>query len=603
MRPWVQKSIKAVVALVAISALLVGAGLVGFRVLVKQLPSYQDDLQAWVNDALGVRLTFASVDARWGWRGPELTFRDASLAAADDAAPFLKARVASVGVGMLALAARLLTQRELGVDRLTFEGTELTIVQTEDGQFSVQGAAASAARRPDFALNVPPDVEVLVRDSRVLYFDQRRGFMWDFQDVAGSMRREEDALLIEARARPRSDMARSIEVTAQGFIDESPAPSAGGGARPDVRFSGDWRVSAQLEDVDLGVAGRLLPSSSDLPPSRLLPLGGRGDVGLWVEWKRAAPVGGSVKLALAGVELPGAQGAAASRYDHFGLTADWSRSDDGWHVELRDIALEREGRVWPAGSGAELDVARGANGLARLALRGDFVRLEDLTPLLGPLPESQLRESWLALAPRGDLHGVDLALERAAGAESGIDYRFSAEFAGLGVEPFESLPGVDGLTGAVRADSRSGRVELKTNAAGFAWPAVFRAPFDVSELSGIVVWRQGQDALRIVSDDLVLATPDASTRSNLELTLPADGGAPRLDLASTVSGFDLSAVHSYLPARKMPATVVDWLDGALVGGRTRSASVTFVGPLAAFPFDCGEGEFRANVELECGDLT
>jgi uncharacterized protein YhdP len=145
MRPWVQKSIKAVVALVAISALLVGAGLVGFRVLVKQLPSYQDDLQAWVNDALGVRLTFASVDARWGWRGPELTFRDASLAAADDAAPFLKARVASVGVGMLALAARLLTQRELGVDRLTFEGTELTIVQTEDGQFSVQGAAASAA--------------------------------------------------------------------------------------------------------------------------------------------------------------------------------------------------------------------------------------------------------------------------------------------------------------------------------------------------------------------------------------------------------------------------------------------------------------------------
>src|ERR1044071_6968216 len=170
MRPWVRKSIKAAVALVAIFALLVGAGLVGFKVLVNRLPRYQDDLQAWVNEALGVRLTYAGVDARWGLSGPEVTFRDASVAAADDTAPFLTARAASVGINPITLAPRLLTQRELGIDRLTFEGTELTIVQTEDGELTVQGASSSAARRPDFALNVPPEVEVLVRDSRVLYF-------------------------------------------------------------------------------------------------------------------------------------------------------------------------------------------------------------------------------------------------------------------------------------------------------------------------------------------------------------------------------------------------------------------------------------------------
>ncbi|HET8699515.1 MAG TPA: YhdP family protein, partial [Gammaproteobacteria bacterium] len=510
---------------------------------------------------------------------------------------------------------RLLTQRELGVDRLTFEGTELTIVQTEDGQLTVQGAPASAARRPDFALDVPPDVEVLVRDSRVLYLDQRRGFMWDFQDVAGSMRRDENALLLEAQARPRSDVARSIEVTAQGFIEEGFAEEAAPNTAPaeprvaaparGVRFSGDWRVSAQLEEVDLGAVGRLLPEERDLPPSRLLPLAGRGDVGLWVEWKRGAPVGGSAKLALAGVDLPGAEGAAASRYDRLGLTADWSRSDEGWRVELRDIALERAGRAWPADSGAEVELARRADGGAQLTLRGDFVRLEDLTPLLGPLPESRLREAWLALAPRGDLRGVDLLLERPAdgAVDSAIDYRASAEFAGVGVEPYDGLPGIDGMTGALRADSRGGRVELKTGAAGFDWPALFRGPFALSQLDGIVVWRQGQDAVRIVSDDLVLATADASTRSSLELTLPADGSSPRLDLATTVSGFDLTAVHKYLPAKKMPATVVEWLDDALQGGRARSASMSFVGPLAAFPFDGGEGEFRAKVELERGVLA
>jgi hypothetical protein len=52
-------------------------------------------------------------------------------------------------------------------------------------------------------------------------------------------------------------------------------------------------------------------------------------VGLWVEWKRGAPVGGSAKLALARVELPAAEdeGAPGSRYERLGLTADWTRSD------------------------------------------------------------------------------------------------------------------------------------------------------------------------------------------------------------------------------------------------------------------------------------
>ena len=39
-----------------------------------------------------------------------------------------------------------------------------------------------------------------------------------------------------------------------------------------------------------------------------------------------------------------------------------------------------------------------------------------------------------------------------------------------------------------------------------------------------------------------------------------------LDLRMGVSGFDIPAVRRYLPAHKMPPTVVAWLDGALRGG-------------------------------------
>src|SRR5215467_214907 len=95
MRPWVRKLVKIALA-------FAGAG-----VLLAQIPSYRQDLQAWVNSELGLTLNFGALDARWGWLGPELTFRDVSVAAAGSAEPFITARAASVGVSPFRLIAVL----------------------------------------------------------------------------------------------------------------------------------------------------------------------------------------------------------------------------------------------------------------------------------------------------------------------------------------------------------------------------------------------------------------------------------------------------------------------------------------------------------------
>jgi uncharacterized protein YhdP len=267
---------------------------------------------------------------------------------------------------------------------------------------------------------------------------------------------------------------------------------------------------------------------------------------------------------------------------------------------LKDVAVTRAGRAWPVRSSVDIELARGAEGLERFVLRSDFLRLEDLTPFFAPLPGSQLLESWFALAPRGDLRAVEVAVTR---SPVGTDYSVAGQFAALGIEPFGELPGFEALTGEVRADSLSGRIELRSEQAALDWPAVFRAPLDLAELRGILVWREGQDAVRLVSDDLVVATRDASTRSDLELTLPIDGSSPHLDLRTAISEFDVAAVQRYVPVQKMPAGVVDWVEGALRGGRVSNAEVSFVGPVRAFPFDAGEGEFRATADIAGGELA
>jgi uncharacterized protein (TIGR02099 family) len=583
---YVRKFARVTIAALLGLAVIVMAGAIAFQLLLRRLPSYQDEIQAWVTAELALTLDYTRLDADLSWRGPELAFSNVRVRTAGDTTPFLTARGANVGINAFDLLFRLATGRDLSVDRLTFEGTELTLVRTEDGTYRLQGAPAQAAAREPASVQVPPDIDVLVRDSRVLYLDASRGVAWDFQDVAGSLRRVDDVLTLQASARPPREFADRIEVTAQAFVADADAGA---------EFTGDWRLSADLDNVDLAVAARVFP------PSAVAPQAGRGNVAVWLEWQDGMLAGGTAELALADVELQSSLGAVDSRFERIALSGNWQRTRDTWQFALRDVAVTRAGRVWPEVATVDIDVARDADGVEQFALRSSFLRLEDLTPFFAPLPESRLLESWFALAPRGDLSAVDVALTR--NADAGIDYTVAADFAGLGIDRFEDVPGVTGLTGQVRADSRAGRLELASEGAVVDWPALFRGALPVSEVRGIVVWRAGQDSVRVVSDDLLVATPAASVRTNLELTLPMDGSSPLLDVRAGVSGFDIAAAPRYLPARKMPASVVAWLDSALRGGRATSAEVTFVGPVRAFPFDGGEGEFHATVNVENVELA
>ena len=573
-----------IAALLGVAVIVMFAA-VGFRLLVRQLPSYQDEIQAWVAAELGLELDYTRLDAAWGWRGPELAFNDVRVRTAGDPTPFLTARGANVGFNTFGTLFRLATGRSPGVDRLTFDGTELTLVRSEDGAYRLQGAPAQAAGQPA-SVQVPPDIDVLVRNSRVLYLDAARSVAWGFQDVAASLRRVDDIVTLEASARPPTEFADRIEVTAQATVG---ADDAG------AKFTGDWRLSADVDEVDLAAAARLFP------PSAVAPQAGHGDVAVWLEWQQGVLANGTVELALADVALQSAFGAVDSRFERIALSGDWQRADTNWRFALRDVGVTRAGRAWPEAATVDIDVTRDADGIDHFGLRSSFLRLEDLSPFFAPLPESRLLESWFALAPRGDLRAVDIALTRTA--DDGIDYAVAADFAGLGIEKVEGVPGIARLTGQVRADSRSGRLELASTDAALDWPTLFRGVLDVPEVRGIVVWRAGQDAVRLVSDDLLVATPDASLRANLELTLPMDGSSPELDLRMSASSFEIANARRYLPANKMPPTVVGWLDSALRGGRATSGELTFVGPVRAFPFDGGEGEFHATIDVEDGQLA
>ena len=147
----VRRTLIAKAVVVALVVVVIG----GSQLLLRQLPAHQDEVKAWVANELGLELEFSELHAGWSWRGPELEFGNASVKASGAAAPFVTARAANVGFNPLSLAYQLLTGREVGVDRLTFAGTELTLAKTESG-YRLQGAPVTARFGADGITIVDP---------------------------------------------------------------------------------------------------------------------------------------------------------------------------------------------------------------------------------------------------------------------------------------------------------------------------------------------------------------------------------------------------------------------------------------------------------------
>jgi uncharacterized protein (TIGR02099 family) len=577
-----RKVLKRVMAGAAVLVIVAAIGVGAFRLVVAQLPAYQSQVQAWARDELGLNFAFARLDARWGLRGPELTFYDASVARGDarDEA-MVSARQATIGLSLFTL----LTEGRFAVNRLVLDGTRLTLERSMDGELRLQGAPADQLTRPELRLEDLPPVEVVLRDSRISYADRPRGITWAFTDVRLRLSREAERMLLDARATPPADLGNRIDLTLDGSLDR--------GADADAA---DWNFFAELRDFNLEVFAALYPDVAGYPTA------GFGNLSVWLDLHGSEIGQATVQVQLQGLELEGAEAAnpPAAGYERLAFTAEWRRAGSGWDLNLSDLELRRAQRTWPADVSLELHAEHDERGLSALGLASSFLRIEDLAPIVAVLPLSGLAERWEPLQPRGDLSGVELALVR---EQDGWDYSASAEFERVGFSAAADRPGISGASGTLRADSRSGRLVLATRGAEFDWPRMFRQPLEIDELSGILVWRQGVDGIRLVSDNLTLNNRDMRTRSNLELIYPPDGAVPRLDLKSEFFDFDTMRTSHYLPVGALPAPVVAWLDRAIVSGRVPEAEVAFLGPITDFPFDDGSGEFRASFSVEDGVLA
>jgi uncharacterized protein YhdP len=268
--------------LLAFAALVIvlAIGVGGFRLLVTQLPGYQDELQAWVSDALGLTLRFDAVDARWGLAGPQLTLHGVSLGTGG-AEVMLDAEEVDVGLS----AVRFVFERTIAVDRLTISGTHFTVIHAADGSLRLRGV--TAADQAGFSIDDLPAVRVLLRDSELSYVDEASGASWQLQAVQAELGREGESLTLAARAQAR----------------------------------------LALRDVSLPT---LLPLFGNVP---VVARQGHGDVSIWIDVSDGQPLRGTLEASIEDLGLTArAADGAVSSYDHVQVTGEWQRKERGWQL-------------------------------------------------------------------------------------------------------------------------------------------------------------------------------------------------------------------------------------------------------------------------------
>lgn len=606
---WWRVAAGALAALVILAAAVLGS----LRLLVAQVPGHADRVKDWIEQQTRLRIEYQGLDARLRWFGPEVVLRDVRVLDTDGTQALFETREGSIGLDLW----NFFRTGQLIAGRVRFVGPDVTVVRLPDGRIRLLGQRERPADRPPFDLDRLPAGRVVIEDARVTYRDLKQGKgPWTLEDLQLTLRRDRDFVTASGKARLPASLGGQLEFDGRlsgsiddfdrlrarvqlnvervrlagwndflpGFVARARSGEGSVTALVAVRDGGlrQARVELDLANVTLDQPARELPTVATVQVSE----------------PYRPPEESPMHLPQVDIEVvdrPATSPPREVRYPVLEAEVRVRRETDAWHFRLQNL---RTGSAAPRAAGDTRIVGRlRGNLLTTFDLNVDarHLRAAELWPLaLAYAPRSFDR--WSGLDPQGEVGSLRLEVHRArAGAVP--TFAVSAEVAGLGVRPTGRFPGVSGLTATLSGTDERGRIALRTQAAAFEWPRVFRWPIAVQRATGDFDWRRDGDSWVIGTRRVRLEHAKALASGSFELGIPRAPASPVLTVDATVEGSDAGITGQFLPAARLKPRTLAWLDRAFVKGRIANGRLRYHGPVRSFPFRNGEGEFSASADL------
>lgn len=542
------------------------------RLLLPGLEDYRAQVEARASMVLGQPVRIKTLSSRLDRLSPVAVLEEVVLLDPAGGQPVARFREVGVGLDVWASARRL---RPV-MSTLTVAGADLTVLRHPDGSVQVQGLAGGGgdeARPEGIGRWLLEQGRLALQDSRLRWRDLKNGHSLDFEQVEIALhnRGQRHQLNVEVALPP--GMGRSLRLT----LD----------LEGDVLRPGAWSGRGYVEGTALRPAQWLAEWG---PLAGFSLEQGVFDLRLWGEWEAGGLAQAQGLAEVHDLAVRSEVGALALH--RLAGAAHWQRLDDGWQLGLEGVRL-----LPRADSAAEPLTALLRRDAAGWQVQSSTVQLEDAAAIAALLPQlaGDQRELLAALAPRGRLRDLRLA----AGPDGALQVQGSLERGAL--QPWQKLPGFTGLSGHWVWDGAQGYIALDSRDATLNFARLFRQPLVLKELRGTAAVARDADGWRLDLGEVRAVTPDISTTVDATLTLP-EQDSPYLDLRGSFRDGRAAATPRYLPAGIMGKEALAWLDQAFRAGNVVSGGVLFHGPLAAFPFDQGEGRFEVDFQARGVEL-
>lgn len=554
------------------SLIATAIALTAIRIVLADIEDYRQALQQKIAETAGLPIRIGKLSA--GMRGfnPQILLTQIDLANPEPGQkPAIQLREVRIGLNLLDL---LLTRDWLMSSWVTLVGAKIDVIRESDGKLSIKGLQASD-EQPLWLLQ-GGKYELL--ESDINWLDRQRGaeaVQFRQLDLLVKNHYFGDSHEIHLLSRLPARFGESLRISA--LLEGNPLQ--------DGKING----TVYIEGIDLQAAAL---AAGDLPQGLRLQ-SGEGDVRLWSRWRDSKPYQIAGYLQAQQINLSREQGKTV-HLDTLDGNIVWSADADRWRLAAYDINLYANRQRWPGG---EFYLQQNTKGELAVAIQQlELPALMHFAPLVSRQDSEHAR--WLALNPKGRLQSVRLF------ADADFQhYAVTGEFSDIGNDAYQDLPGVLHLSGKLSASENYGELQLASRNAVLDAPTMFRNILEIRRIDGRMNWWHDPAGWQIAGNDISIDSADFNTRSNLNLWLPADAGAPSIAMRTRFGAFnDIGKVKNYLPAKIMDPDAIDWLDPAFVAGSIPRGEMVLQGRLDQFPFRNGGGRFETVFVIENGEM-
>jgi uncharacterized protein (TIGR02099 family) len=545
------------------------------RLWVPTLGNYHHEVEAAASKALNRVVTIGRLEATWRGLGPVLKLKNVVINGSAESSGHLDIQEVWISLDIDHYIAEGKV-RPSGIDII---GADLGITRDVDGRIFLEGFQGDAGGGSgiDDLLQMH---RLSINDSNITITDLKSGEpSRRFSDVTFALINDGYEHTLTGYALLPVELGYRVDVEAEL-------------SGKDGNFE-QWQGQVYVKGQTLALpeyVARGLPDTMSMQ--------GIADIRLWFDFSSAHLQSVRGEIDAHDVQLENNEGEKPYRFlaDTMQGQFGWQRAGEQWQMTLQDFSITQDEEIWET---ENLSLAGAENkGVNDLRVVTGQIQLDGLGALLRVVPglTDEHRRLLVDMHPRGDIYDFMLALERTPDTVTVTD--FSAGFSDISFQQSDAYPSVSGLAGDVKGTLERGVLTLHSQDARVQYDKLFREALSLSLLHGHIHWQTSGKHLEFSSDSLRMENGDLTLQAAFGVDVPAEDIAPSMHLQLAVEQADMGRISRYLPAKRMRARGVSWLDRSLVSGDIADGTIVINGRLDQIPFDNNEGQLEVRLPVK-----